>query len=67
MEKTGVLSSISTNSYDLAEQCVIKSKRRSEGRQKCALSYCKKQNKNTVADATICFGLFHFFEVALIT
>lgn len=41
----GVLSSFNTNSYDLAEQCAIKSKRRSEGRQKCAASYSKKQNR----------------------
>lgn len=63
----GVLSSFNTNSYDLAEQCAIKSKRRSEGRQKCAASYSKNKIENTIAAATICFGLFHFFEVALVT
>lgn len=72
-----VLSSFNTNSYDLTEQWAVKSKRRSEGIQKYAVSYCKKKQKNqnqkkqkeknTMADVTICFGLFHFFEVALIT
>lgn len=71
VEKTGVLSSFNTNSYDLTEQYVIQSKRTSEERQKYAISYCqkkKKRKKNAMADVTICFGLlFHFFEVALRT
>lgn len=69
-EEDGALSSSSTNSYDLSEQHAIKGKRRVEGRQKYALSYYKKNHKkrrNTMADVAICFGLFHFFEVALIT
>lgn len=69
----GVLSSFNTNSYDMTEQCAIKCEKSSEGRQKYAVELLlKKKNKhktrrNTMADVTICFGLFHFFEIALIT
>lgn len=42
----GVLSSFNTNTYDLTEQCAIKSKRRSKGRQKYIVSYCKKKKKS---------------------
>lgn len=45
MEKIDVLSSLNTNSYDLAEQYVVQSKRTSEGRQKYAINYCWKKKK----------------------